>query len=156
RKIIAQITGRSANLFLVDSEDTILHALRSPRGEGQQHGQIYQPPPVQTTRAGLEPAFAVEDFPSLSAAADDYYLTLESEEQFQSRVQSHRDRLRRQLSQKDKLKGNLAKDLIAHGNAEEHKQIGDLLLANLATAERAGNKVRLQNYYEEGEQPIET
>jgi predicted ribosome quality control (RQC) complex YloA/Tae2 family protein len=155
RKIIAQITGRSANLFLVDSEDTILHALRSPRGEGQQHGQIYQPPPVQTTRAGLEPAFAVEDFPSLSAAADDYYLTLESEEQFQSRVQSHRDRLRRQLSQKDKLKGNLAKDLIAHGNAEEHKQIGDLLLANLATAERAGNKVRLQNYYAEGEPTIE-
>jgi predicted ribosome quality control (RQC) complex YloA/Tae2 family protein len=155
RSLIAQLTGRSANLFLVDSQDGILHALRPPRGEGQQLGEIYQPPPVQTTKAGLEPAFSIENFPSFSAAADYYYVTLESDEEFQSRVQSHRDRLRRRLSQKEKLKENLAKDLIAHGDAEEHKQIGDLLLANLATAERRGEKVRLQNYYAEGEPTIE-
>ena len=59
RRLIAQLTGRSANLFLVEADDTIIHALRPPKGEGQQLFQIYQPPPVQTTRAGIEPAFSL-------------------------------------------------------------------------------------------------
>ena len=154
-RMIAQLTGRSANLFVSDSEDTILHALRPPRGDGQKPGQIYQPPPVQTTTTGAESAIALGDFPSLSAAADHYYATLEKDEQFKSRVDAHRDRLRRQLSQKQRLKENLAKDLLAHGDAEQHKQMGDMLLANLATAERTGKKVELKNYYAEGEPTIE-
>ena len=42
-----------------------------------------------------------------------------------------------------------------HGDPEAHKRIGDLLLANIATAERDGNKVRLSDYYAEGAPTIE-
>ncbi|MDQ3747099.1 MAG: NFACT RNA binding domain-containing protein, partial [Acidobacteriota bacterium] len=37
-----------------------------------------------------------------------------------------------------------------HGDAEGHKRAGDLLLANLANAERRGGTVRLQDFYAEG------
>jgi predicted ribosome quality control (RQC) complex YloA/Tae2 family protein len=56
---------------------------------------------------------------------------------------------------REKLQQNLVRDLAAHGDADEHKRIGDLLLANLATAERAGARVRLTDYYAEGAPQIE-
>ncbi len=42
--LIAQLTGRSANLFLLDSESRIKHAWRTPHGAGQQVGELYNPP----------------------------------------------------------------------------------------------------------------
>jgi predicted ribosome quality control (RQC) complex YloA/Tae2 family protein len=42
-----------------------------------------------------------------------------------------------------------------HGDAETHKRTGDLLLANLSTAERRGAQVTLTDYYAEGEPRIE-
>src|SRR6059036_1490949 len=41
RTLIAQLTGRSANLFLLDARDTITHQLRLVRGAGQQIGDEY-------------------------------------------------------------------------------------------------------------------
>jgi predicted ribosome quality control (RQC) complex YloA/Tae2 family protein len=49
----------------------------------------------------------------------------------------------------------LHNDLINHGDPGEHKKIGDLLLANVATAVRDGNKVLLTDYYAEGAPQIE-
>ena len=42
-----------------------------------------------------------------------------------------------------------------HGDPEEHKRTGDLLLANIATAVRDGNKVRIVDYYADGAPSIE-
>jgi predicted ribosome quality control (RQC) complex YloA/Tae2 family protein len=42
RTLIAQLTGRSANLFLLDSHGTITHQLRPVRGTGQQIGEEYR------------------------------------------------------------------------------------------------------------------
>jgi predicted ribosome quality control (RQC) complex YloA/Tae2 family protein len=53
------------------------------------------------------------------------------------------------------LKANLAKDLVTHGNPEQHKRFGDLLLANIATATRKGRKVTVQDYYQDGAPMIE-
>jgi len=36
RQLVAQLTGRSANLFLLECSGLIKQALRAPRGEGQQ------------------------------------------------------------------------------------------------------------------------
>ena len=42
RTLIAQLTGRSANLFLLDSRDHLTHQLRPARGAGQQIGDEYR------------------------------------------------------------------------------------------------------------------
>ncbi|HLM56501.1 MAG TPA: NFACT RNA binding domain-containing protein, partial [Pyrinomonadaceae bacterium] len=42
-----------------------------------------------------------------------------------------------------------------HGDADEHKKLGDLLLANLGTAERRGSTVRILDFYAEDAPPLE-
>src|SRR5919107_3583071 len=42
--LVAQLTGRTSNLFLLDSHGRILDALRPSRGDGQEVGDAYGPP----------------------------------------------------------------------------------------------------------------
>jgi len=161
--LVAQLTGRSANLFLLDQEGRITHALRSPKGAGQQVREQYQPPASQDPPAARKPGKRNEQesplekgrFPSLSAAADDYYLQRESAATFAARSNALLGRIKKDLAQAIKLQRNLRKDLAAHGNSEQHKRYGDLLLANIANARREGNKVKLKDYYVEGAPEIE-
>jgi predicted ribosome quality control (RQC) complex YloA/Tae2 family protein len=161
--LVAQLTGRSANLFLLDCDGRITHALRPPMGAGQQVGEQYQPPTSQDPHAtqpelgkghqqeGLEKG----SFPSLSAAADDYYLRRESAATFSARSKASLGKIKKELSQAIKLQKNLLKDLAAHGDSAQHKRYGDLLLANIANATRDGNKIKLKDYYSEGAPEIE-
>jgi predicted ribosome quality control (RQC) complex YloA/Tae2 family protein len=59
------------------------------------------------------------------------------------------------IRQQRTLRENLQADLVRHGDPEEHKRTGDLLLANIATAERDGNKVRIVDYYADSAPVIE-
>jgi predicted ribosome quality control (RQC) complex YloA/Tae2 family protein len=157
--LVCQLTGRSANLFLLDPADQIRYALRSPKGEGQQLGQIYQSPAPQVSRSAatsLE-SFEIErkEFSSLSQALDDHYARLEQSQAFANRAQLAGDRIKKELAQRRKLKKNLERDLAAHGDPEQHKRLGDLLLANIATAVRTGNKVSITDYYSEGAPTLE-
>ena len=162
--LVAQLTGRSANLFLLDGEGRITHSLRSPKGAGQQLGQQYQPPANQdppTAPRKLDIRDEQESppekgaFPSLSAAADDYYLRRESAASFATRLKASMGKIKKELAQAIRLESNLRKDLAAHGDLEQHKRYGDLLLANIANAKRDGNKIKLKDYYSEGAPEIE-
>jgi predicted ribosome quality control (RQC) complex YloA/Tae2 family protein len=176
--LVAQLTGRSANLFLLDEQQHITHALRTPQGQGQLVGEQYQPPASCGQKPALE-AFAgapplgrdgqrslsvilpqeallnAGGFPSLSAAADDHYQRLELEQGFANRCKSIRDRLRKEVAQRTRLIANLKRDLALHGNPEQHKRVGDLLLANISGARREGHKVTVSDYYSEGVPAIE-
>jgi predicted ribosome quality control (RQC) complex YloA/Tae2 family protein len=162
--LVAQLTGRSANLFLLDSDGRISHALRAPRGLGQQVGERYRPPVTQGTSDDPRKLRQPNDqdsklekgiFPSLSAAADNYYLRLEAEATFAARAKTSMDKIKKEIAQAKKLDNNLQRDLAAHGDPEQHKRYGDLLLANIANASRAGDRVRLKDYYSEGAPDIE-
>src|SRR6185295_3994957 len=63
--------------------------------------------------------------------------------------------IRKRISQQQKLLKKLQSDVESHADAEEHKRIGDLLLANLATAKRKDNRVTLIDYFSEDASPIE-
>ena len=172
--LVAQLTGRTSNLFLLDEHGRIVDALRPARGEGQIAGDIYAPPRRQDSAAPREgvagetprpageskPARGAaelrrEGFPSLSEALDRHYLRLEAERAFDARAAAAAAPLRRQISALRKLRDNLARDLAGHGDAEEHKRAGDLLLANLGTAVREGGRVRLRDFYADGAPTIE-
>lgn len=156
--MVAQLTGRSANLLLLDSAGIVTHAWRLPRGEGQKVGDLYRPPKVQVKtvkRISEPPRLTRGDFPTVSAAADKHYRQLEVEHEFESLAGNLLATMRKEISRRQKLQANLKKDLVAHGNPEEHKRLGDLLLANISGAKRAGNKVSLTDYYAEGAPTIE-
>ena len=163
--LVAQLTGRSSNLLLLDEGGRIVDALRPPRGAGQEIGETYQPPPrspaerrgVADGAPSAEATAAITrgSFPTLSAALEDHYLRLEAVRDFDARVSSLRARLRQEIERRRKLERNLERDALAHGDAEEHKRAGDLLLANLSTAERKGARVRLTDYFAEGAPTVE-
>jgi predicted ribosome quality control (RQC) complex YloA/Tae2 family protein len=44
---------------------------------------------------------------------------------------------------------------LGHGDAEKWKRYGDLILANLSTAKRSGNKVRVTDFFDESTPEIE-
>ena len=155
RVLVAQLTGRTANLVLLDEGSHIIDLLRHPRGESQQIGELYQPPPSRNRVAQDEIPFERVGFSTLSEAADNYYHALETERAFDARAAQARTRLHKEISQREKLQRNLAADLKAHGDAAEHKRIGDLLLANLGSAERQGRIVKLRDYYAEDAPVIE-
>ncbi|HEV7843682.1 MAG TPA: NFACT family protein [Pyrinomonadaceae bacterium] len=154
RVLVAQLTGRAANLLLLNEHGYIIDTLRSLHGVGQEAGEPYAPP-AQTGARTSKPGFQRGAFASLSEAADNYYRELEAGRAFEARAARERSRLNKEIAQRDRLKRHLEKDLAAHGDAEEHKRIGDLLLANLATAERRGSKVSVTDYYTESAPQIE-
>jgi predicted ribosome quality control (RQC) complex YloA/Tae2 family protein len=161
RSLIAQLTGRTANLFLLDEAGYIIDTLRPPRGEGQEIGDRYQPPPPAGSQSGTAAAAGARtpleqgSFASLSEAADDYHLNLEARRAFEMRAAAARARLRKAIARASKLHRHLTNDLAAHGDALEHKRIGDLLLANIGNAERRGHTVTLTDYYAENTPRIE-
>jgi predicted ribosome quality control (RQC) complex YloA/Tae2 family protein len=164
--LVAQLTGRSANLFLLDGEGRVVDSLRPARGEGQEAGETYRPPAaagastvqpggVAATvgRAGAVPARG--EFATLSEALDDEHRRAEERRAFDARAAALTSRTRQAAEKRRKLLRNLEQDLARHGDAPEHRRAGDLLLANIATAVREGGRVRLTDYYAEGAPVVE-
>lgn len=155
--LVAQLSGRSANMFLLDRAGVIVHRVRTTRNPGQQVGDIYERPSAQPSAKNERQAPKSDSelletirngrFPSASEAVDDHFSSLLSKQAFDSTAASARAELRTKLSQQKKLLQQLQKDLATHSNPEQHKRLGDLLLANLSTAKRAGNRVVLIDYF---------
>jgi predicted ribosome quality control (RQC) complex YloA/Tae2 family protein len=157
RILIAQLTGRASNLFLLSPDGTILTQARAGRGVGQLAGEKYQPPLQQTSRAATKPTNAargisptVREGSSVSEALDAHFTATASEQSLKTQEEAARAKLRQQISQRQKLLTKLEADLASHANFEQHKRIGDLLLANVASAKRTGNVVKLIDYFAEG------
>jgi predicted ribosome quality control (RQC) complex YloA/Tae2 family protein len=119
---------------------------------------LYEPPKSQEKPIGTESGAAAltrGNETTLSAAADKHYRELVSRHEFDSLAGSLLAKLRKEITRGKKLQANLKQDLVAHGDPETHKRVGDLLLANISSAKRAGNKVALTDYYAEGAPAIE-
>ncbi len=153
--LVAQLTGRSANLYLVNSKQTITQAWRTPRGAGQKPGEIYHLPVLPGKAPSKERQLERGSFPTMSATADAHYQQLEDRQGFDSLTATASAEVRKEIRRRKKLRANLKQDLISHGDPDQHKRLGDLILANLANAQRSGNKVILTDYYAENAPLIE-
>jgi predicted ribosome quality control (RQC) complex YloA/Tae2 family protein len=161
--LVAQLTGRSANLFLLDATGTIKQIWRTPQGDGQRPGEVYRPPKIQakpvvegSDKRSLDALpLSREGSLSLSASADSYYRRRASELEFKSLGANLLSKLRKEVARRQKLQANLKQDLDTHGQPDEHKRLGDLLLANIANAQRTGDTVSLTDYFAEGAPTIE-
>ena len=195
RPLVAQLTGRSANLFLLDAFNHITHQLRPARGAGQQIGEEYRltgrgetrvrdrgtsptrgpqtrvrdrgtSPTVREGCAGEPPARdrgtsptvregsviepfdrAPGQFDSLSETLDHHYNALMNAQAFDASASAARTDLRKKISRQQELLKQLQADLASHSDAEQQKRLGDLLLANLSTARRSRDRVKLIDYF---------
>ena len=160
--LVVQLTGRSANLFLLDKNDFILDASRENSGAGQEIGDKYAPPlrvkkiqEEKKERKEEGEIFPQGKFANLSEALDHHFLNKEAEKIFQAKASSARSRLNQELAKNEKLVKKLNQDLENHGDPAKWKHFGDLILANLATAERDGDKVFVTDFFDENTPTIE-
>jgi predicted ribosome quality control (RQC) complex YloA/Tae2 family protein len=149
-RLVVQLTGRTGDIFLLDELNRIVAVLRED-AETRMH-QVYQPPPRPLKDAPA--TLNVNDGPP-SAQLDKHFAAIDAARAFDSKAKAIRSRLTKSIRQQGKLREHLHEDLARHGDAAEHKRTGDLLLANIATAVRKGNKVRVSDYYAEGVPTIE-
>jgi len=155
RTLIAQLTGRAANLFLIDEHGRIVRALRPGRGAGQSMAEIYEAPLPPAGSARKTRSIEKGSFDTISEAADAHYRDLDASTAAGATAATARAKLRKQISQQQKLLSKLKRDLAAQADAEDHKRIGDLLLANIANARRHGDSVAVIDYFAEGAPVIE-
>ncbi len=150
RRLIIQLTGRTADIFLLDELNRIEAVLREP-GQARLNEKYGPPPrPAKETRETLPAGPG-----SPSAQLDAYFAALDARKVFDSRAKGLRSKVTKSIRQQNTLKEHLQRDLIRHGDPEGHKRAGDLLLANIATAVRDGNKIQVVDYYTEGGPTIE-
>jgi len=150
RRLVVQLTGRTADLFLLDELNRITAVLREQ--QKTRLGDVYAPPP-RPLREPIE-SFTLAAGPP-SAQLDAHFSALEATKAFDAKVKTLRSKLTGAIRRQRTLKENLQNDLVRHGDPEEHKRTGDLLLANIATATRTGNKVRVTDYYADDAPVIE-
>lgn len=156
---VAQLTGRSANLFLLDINDFILDACRETFGAGQEIATRYAPPvrsaDAVPSRAADAESFSLGAFARLSESLDAHYTNQEAERNFLAKANTARNKLKAEISKREKLHGKLNQDLKNHGDAATWKRFGDLLLANLATATRRGDVISVTDFYDENTPTVE-
>lgn len=150
RRLIIQLTGRTADVFLLDELNRIDAVLRE-QAQTRIH-QFYHSPP----RPLKEPpeVLRLEAGPP-SAQLDKHFAALDAAKAFDDKAKAIRSRVTKSIRQQRTLRENLQEDLVRHGDPEEHKRTGDLLLANIATAVRDGDRVQITDYYADGAPVIE-
>jgi predicted ribosome quality control (RQC) complex YloA/Tae2 family protein len=161
RTMVAQLTGRAANLFLLDSKGVITNQVREGKGQGQKVGELYQKPPAAGGRSAtagdgeLISTIRSGQHASRSEAADVHFSSLLVQQAFDNRAGAARAELRKKIAHHRKLLKQLELDLASHAEGELHKRLGDLLLANLSTARREGNRVVLIDYFADDAPEVE-
>src|SRR5690606_13485187 len=143
--LVIQLTGRSANLFLTDSEDRIVATARSNEGTGQQIDDVFAPPPRPADfKEAPPPALpAISAGETLSEWLDREHLAEAQRREFQTLARNARGQLRSDISKRKKLLANLESDLRGHGDPDRWKRYGDLLLAAAGTAENRDGIIKV-------------
>lgn len=148
--LVAQLTGVSANLLLLDADSRILGSARQTAGEGQQLGDVYAHPARRTNSTTVPPRVDAQiSREKLSPRLDAEDLERSEDKRFNSLAGSARSKVANEIAKRRKLILKLNGDLANHGDADRWKRFGDLLLANIGNALRDGDKIRVTDYFDE-------
>ena len=164
--LVAQLTGRSANVFLLDKNQYVLDSIRETFGDGQETGTRYAAPTRSEDKKPKESGEKAREqrrgefekageFESLSESLDVFYLEKDAENRFQALAKSAENKLKQETVKREKLVRKLQQDLANHGDAERWKKSGDLILANLADAVRLDGKILVVDYFDENVPTVE-
>ncbi|GIU83142.1 MAG: fibronectin-binding domain-containing protein [Acidobacteria bacterium] len=155
--LIIQLTGRSANLFLLDANDMILASLRENKGEGQTVGTKFAPPQrtKETISRKNEPTVSKNGFETLSEALDRYYSELEAEKKFQEQATKAKAIVRKELTKRLSKLSKLQQELESLKDASLWKRYGDLIMANLNQIIEIDGKLLVVDYFDENLPTVE-
>jgi len=167
RALLAELTGRHANLVLLGRGDEVLEVLvAAPKKQTAPRlvvGEVWSPPPGRGGRPDELPGIEDDlpnptDLPPAVAAGHDFHgplswrveVELGGEAEGRDSSAARRD-LRKRLERKRKgargLVNGLEKQLANALDAERVRQDGDLLMANLHNMRRGMKSIDLEDWY---------
>jgi predicted ribosome quality control (RQC) complex YloA/Tae2 family protein len=135
--LYAAVNASPANLVLFDEERNVTVGARDD-------GAVTMPPMPQHV-VSLPPADGVE---SLSAELDRKRNDVEAANRFDLAASEARKSVVRNIAKRNKLLTNLDGDLAKHGDAEQWKRFGDLVLASMPSLKREGEHFRLVDLFD--------
>jgi predicted ribosome quality control (RQC) complex YloA/Tae2 family protein len=150
RIIVCRLTGRTANLLLLDEQR---HVLRDLNGQRHLLGQPYQEPPQRGSTIIGEPASrfdrqtAVERFP-VSQSIEAYYAHKERASLADRATQGRLRMLRKSLSKLLRRIGAWREDLAKAAVYRDYGRYGELLKAHLASVTPGMEHITLVDYYD--------
>jgi len=162
-ELVAELTGRHGNLFLVGPDGVILAS--AGRNLSQRRhlvpGAPYEPPALVNPDRSAMPAFRaarlapVEGAPfPLSAAVEALYERLEEERQLLEGRRRLREPLRAALARSARALEKLAEEAERVPAAEEDRRRADLLKANLRLLRRGQSEVEVTEWTEAGPRTV--
>jgi predicted ribosome quality control (RQC) complex YloA/Tae2 family protein len=157
--LVAELTGRHGNLFLVGADGTVrASAARSLSTRRRlAPGAPYEAPAPRPAGAGEPPArFAPvpgADFP-LSAAIEAHYAGVEEARRLAEARRRLREPVRAGLARAGRALGKLAEEAARVPAAEGDRRAADLLKANLRAVPRGAREVTLTEWTAEGPREV--
>jgi predicted ribosome quality control (RQC) complex YloA/Tae2 family protein len=148
--LIAQLTGKRADLLLLNAEGKILAALNTP---GEQVAKQYQPPAVRS-RTDFEVdsqscSFPDEDLPfPVSAALERRYQEREEEMARARMRQSRLTEIRKRIKKASRRLEALQTDLDKAARFRDHARYGELLKTNLGTIHKGQERITVIDYFD--------
>ncbi|MEO7658876.1 MAG: NFACT RNA binding domain-containing protein [Pyrinomonadaceae bacterium] len=144
-ELLIQIGGKVPNMFIIEKEQIIVAAARGVRNAGQTIGEKYAAPAESD-----DPDQQVRELNgrTLSDLLDEQSKTRNTADRFNTLAVAARKKINAEISKRRKLLKNLEGDLTSHGDAEQWKRFGDLLLANIANLRRDGDRVIVTDYFD--------
>jgi predicted ribosome quality control (RQC) complex YloA/Tae2 family protein len=154
RTLVAELTGRGANLLYVDATDLVQAALRpaperigKPRFTGIARPETDQP---RAMRQRFTPTTASDDeldYP-LSRAIEQHYAEVESEAQARRLEQERLQLLTRELKRVARRLLGMEEDLDKARRYESYGRYGELLKAHLAQVQKGQDRVTVEDYFD--------
>jgi len=157
RRLVAELTGRHGNLFLLDAEGRVRAA--AGRDTSQRRlctGALYRPPAARAEPGGEPPRFVSTGsgpFP-LSAAVELLYAAFDAERLLGEGRRRLRERLRAALARGRRALDRLAKEADRVPAAEADRRVADLLKQHLGSLKRGMARAELTEWTEEGPRTV--
>jgi predicted ribosome quality control (RQC) complex YloA/Tae2 family protein len=149
RRLVCELTGKTANVLLLDSGGLVLRGLRHHR---DLVGQLYTAPLGRTSPTRAPQASRFTDgggsFP-ISAAIEAHYREKEAALAGDAAKESRRRFLQQALKKEQRRIDAWQQDLTKARKYRDYARYGELLKANLGTIKKGADRVTLIDYYDE-------
>ncbi len=151
--LVAELTGKSGNLILIDKDNIIMDAKRYFRAAESQRtvepGQLLVPLPARETIKVEKTEVTPEEGESWNAAVDRFY----SGETDTGELKTEKKRLRKAIKSADKKATrklrNLREDKEKAAENRDKQRLGELILANMGTIKKGLKEAELDDFYED-------
>jgi len=154
--LIAELTGRTCNLYYLDATGSLVAALRRPgRGERDlRPGALYhRPAPAASSPAAARDRFIGEV--SYSEAIERHYGEAEAREEMAALRRAISSSLKARRKRLGRLIDKLRSDLASAEEAEDLKLKGELLKAHLGAVPPRQENITVENLFDEARAEVE-